>query len=66
MKEYKKAYVLGYVYGDKSGFETVRVYSDEDHDQALSDWEMLDKHASCDREWFLSEVDLYNNKKFIP
>ena len=48
--------VLYYKYYDNSGFKVVRIYSKESYKQAEEDFNLLQKHASSDKEWFLEEV----------
>ena len=54
----QKSKVLYYKYDDKSNSKPVRVYLENDFEQAESDLGLMKEHASDCKEWFLEEVEV--------
>lgn len=55
----KIAKVLISQYSDKSGSKIVRVYLNKDFEQAQRDLNLLQEHASSDKEWQIQDVEIY-------
>lgn len=53
--------ILLYKYSDNSATSPVRIYHLKDREQAEKDLALLLEHGSCDKSWYLQEVELYNN-----
>jgi hypothetical protein len=57
-----KAKVLVSAYSDGSGFKVVRIYLEQDFDNAESDLELLQEHGSDSKNWSLEEVEVYGTE----
>jgi hypothetical protein len=56
-----KAKALVSAYSDGSGFKVVRIYLEQDFDNAESDLELLQEHGSDSKNWSLEEVNVFDN-----
>jgi hypothetical protein len=56
-----KAKVLHCCYGDRSGYEIVRVYFEKDLEQATKDYKMMCEFASDCRTWKLEDVEVFGD-----
>jgi hypothetical protein len=59
-----KAKALVSAYSDGSGFKVVRIYLEQDFDNAESDLELLKEHGSDSKNWSLEDVNVFNNGEF--
>jgi hypothetical protein len=57
-----KAKALVSAYSDGSGFKVVRIYLEQDFDNAESDLELLQEHGSDSKNWSLEEVEVYGTE----
>jgi hypothetical protein len=61
-----KAKALVSAYSDGGGFKVVRIYLEQDFDNAESDLELLKEHGSDSKNWSLEDVNVYENRnKFL-
>ena len=57
-----KAKALVSAYSDGSGFKLVRIYLEQDFENAESDLELLKEHGSDCLNWSLEDVEVYGTE----
>ena len=55
-----KAKILTKEQYDHSGFDLIRIYHEEDYNQAEKDLDMMKEHGGQDYIYSLIEVEIYN------
>jgi len=58
--------VLFFEYHDKSGFKIIRIYMQDDFNQAIADRDMLAEFGSDDKNYRVEEVEIYSPKTTSP